>query len=345
MSQLDLIAQIREHRPVAPTELRERVRQLAADAPAPRRRFTWRRALVVAIAVAGLAAVAGVLGTRDTGRRSSSIEPVLQRTPAIPHAKPKATRAIAPAYGLTATDAASNAGGAGSGALKATAVPPPSATNAQRYSATLSLRLKNAAAVSEATNKALRIVAAMGGHPNTVNVDAQRRDGEAYLVLKVPRSRVQEAVQKLGALGTIVGANVSIQDLQAGIDTTARTIARLQAQLAELRDQPQTEDVLAQIDTLSSRVENLQRQRAATIRAAYFATVKLHMETRAATPPPVEKSGDGPLHGLGVAFRWIGIGAIYALALGTPLVLLIALVWFLARGLRRRREEALLSRA
>jgi hypothetical protein len=153
-------------------------------------------------------------------------------------------------------------------------------------------------------------------------------------------------VQKLGALGTIVGANVSIQDLQAGIDTTARTIDRLQAQLAELRTQTQTEDVLAQIETLSNRIENLQRQRAATIRAAYFATVKLHMETPPkATPPPAEQGGSGPLHGLGVAFRWLGIGAVYALALGTPVVLLLVLLWFLARGVRRRREEALLSRA
>jgi hypothetical protein len=186
----------------------------------------------------------------------------------------------------------------------------------------------------------------MGGHPTTVNVDAERRAGEAYLVLKVPRTRVQEAVQKLGALGTIVGANVSIQDLQAGIDTTARTIGRLQRQLAELHAEPQTEDVVAQIETLSSRIQNLQRQRAATIRAAYFATVKLHMETRKAAVAPVAvKHDEGPLHGLAVAFRWIGIGAIYALALGTPLVLLLALLWFLARGVRRRREEALLSRA
>src|SRR5580765_5792092 len=113
MSQLDLIAQIREHRPVAPAELRERVRQLAADAPAPRRRFTWRRALVVAIAVAGLAAVAGVLGTRDTGTRSSTAQPQGVEhalTPTLAPPRPKATRSIAPAYGLAATDSAAAAG-------------------------------------------------------------------------------------------------------------------------------------------------------------------------------------------------------------------------------------------
>jgi hypothetical protein len=44
-----------------------------------------------------------------------------------------------------------------------------------------------------------------------------------------------------------------------------------------------------------------------------------------------------------VAFRWIGIGAVYALALGTPFVVLLVLLWLAARAVRRRREEALLS--
>src|SRR5262245_44162069 len=286
MSQLDLITELRAHRPVAPAELRERVRQLAADAPAPRRRFTWKRALVVAIAVAALAAVAGVLGTRDGGQRSAAQKH--NELAAVPFAGRAPTDSAGAADQAGAAPPVSKAKAATGSEFRLAQVPPPSATNAQRYSATLTLRLKDSAAVSAATNKALRIAAAMGGHPTTVNVDAERKDGEAYLVLKVPRSRVQEAVEKLGALGTIVGANVSIQDLQAGIDTTARTIDRLQAQLAELRGQTQTEDVLAQIETLSTRIENLQRERASTIRAAYFATVKLHMETPPkATPPPV----------------------------------------------------------
>src|SRR5262245_12132636 len=345
MSQPDLIAQLREHRPVAPDELRERVRLVYAEARVEervlRRRIVWRRVLVVAIAVAALAVAAGTLLPRGDDRPTAQGLERVGRAPGVlgtlqsgteatdsQGALPKApTKAAAPRYGFDT-------------------VPPPSQTNAQRYSATLSLRLKDAAAVSAATNKALRIVAAMGGHPNTVNVDAERRNGEAYLVLKVPRSRVQEAVQKLGALGTIVGANVSIQDLQADVDTTGRTIARLKDRLAELQAQPQTDDVVAQIETVSDRIETLQRNRAATIRAAQFATVKLHMETpEPAVPPAEEGSGAGPLHGLGVAFRWIGIGAVYALALGTPLVLLLALAWLLARGLRRRRNDALLSRA
>ena len=139
-------------------------------------------------------------------------------------------------------------------------------------------------------------------------------------MLKVPRTRVQEAVQRLGALGTIVGENVSIQDLQAGIDTTGRTIARLQAQLATLRaTQPQTDETSSSRSRRSRPASSgSSAPRAATIRAArYFATVELHLDDAARRRRAGEKE-DGPLHGLGVAFRWIGIGAVYALALGTP---------------------------
>ena len=41
---------------------------------------------------------------------------------------------------------------------------------------------------------------------------------------------------------------------------------------------------------------------------------------------------------------WIWIGAIYVLALGGPLVVLLVAIWLAARTLRRRREDALLAR-
>src|SRR5581483_7412287 len=61
MSQRDLVAELRGARPAAPPEVRERVRLIAARATTPpTRRFTWRRALVVAVpAAAAVAAAAG----------------------------------------------------------------------------------------------------------------------------------------------------------------------------------------------------------------------------------------------------------------------------------------------
>jgi len=52
-----------------------------------------------------------------------------------------------------------------------------------------------------------------------------------------------------------------------------------------------------------------------------------------------------PLHGAVVALKWLGVGAVYALAVGGPIILLALFVWLVARFVRRRREDALLSRS
>jgi hypothetical protein len=157
----------------------------------------------------------------------------------------------------------------------------------------------------------------------------------------VPRNRVQDAIQRLSALGTITGEQVDVQDVQAGLNATDRTIERLQRQLRALRAQKQTPQVEQSIKSITARVERLQRQAAATTRSTRFATIRLHLQTPQAAAP--HRHATGPLHGLGVAFTWIGIGAVYALALGLPLAALLALAWFGTRTLRRRREDALLS--
>jgi len=329
-SQLELVAALRAARPVAPRELRERVRFAASQVPPARRRISWRRAPLVLAPVALAAVLAAALLPRGDETPTATHNPYAGAAPAAveaqttPGAAAGALRSLAPA----ATDAAK--------------VPAPSAGRAQRFQAELTLRVKDAAAVSAAAQEALRIATSLGGHPQTVQVDASGRDGSAYLVLRVPKQRVQTAVQRLSELGKVVGANVRIQDLQAGVDASARQIARLQERLAALREQPQTEETQQRIAALTAQIERKQRARAATLRAAAFATVELRLQT----PPreqPVAGDGDGPLHGLGVAFRWIGIGAVYALALGAPLVLLGLLLWLAARAVRRRREEALLS--
>jgi hypothetical protein len=333
MSQPDLVAQLREARPVASAELRDRVRLIAAAASEtrpPRRFFPRpgrRRALLVLVPIALAACLAAVVLPRGSERELGSPDKAYRAAPSNELST------------LSPTPADSSAK-ASSGALAPTA-PPTSPARAQRYSATLTLRLPTANAVSRATNSALHVVSSLGGYATTVRVDAAREDASAYLVVKVPRNRVQEAVRRLGALGTIVGENVSIQDLQAGVDTTSRTILRLQGKVNALRAQPQTQEITARIASLTKQLEKLRLKRAATLRAAHYATVEL----RLATPPEAapRQQNDGPLHGLVVAFRWIGIGAVYALALGMPFGLLVALGWFLGRGWRRRREERLLG--
>ena len=135
-----------------------------------------------------------------------------------------------------------------------------------------------------------------------------------------------------------------MQDLQAGLNATDRTIARLQRQLAELRSGPQSaRRQRPRIAALTRRI-----QRPAARRGGHDPGGPVR--DRAAAPRhrrPDSRSPahHGPLHGLGVAFRWIGIGAVYALALGAPLLLVVWLAWIAARTIRRRREDALLSRS
>ena len=321
MSQRDLAAELRAARIPAPDHVREHVRLIAATAAPPPRRVTWRRAFVVALPLAA-AVAAVVVVTRPSNEHRA--------TPLIEHGGVATT--------LQPQAKSFQAQG------RSAAAPAPSPTRAQKYGAFLSLRIATRAGVSDGVKRALAITSSLGGYPVSVNASTSGDGASADLALKVPRSNVTQAITRLSAIGTIMGEQVNVQDAQAGLNTTARLIARLQKQLTALRAQEQTDAVKQQIAALTARVVRLQRQEAATLRATHYATVRLHMATKPVAPPH-KHHGHGPLHGLGVAFRWIGIGAVYGLALGVPLLLLIALGWFATRAVRRRREDELLNRA
>lgn len=318
MSQRDLVAELRAAHIEAPSEVRARVRLIAAadTTPARRRTFTWRRALVVALPVAA-AVAATIVFTRPAHHPRAEI--AVDRAPAILHgAVPSA------------------------GAQKALVSPAPSTTRVQRYGAYLALRVPTPDGVSTGVKQALQITKSLGGYAGSVHATTSSSGGSADLTLKIPRAHIQEAITRLSAIGTIVAEQVDVQDLQNGLNATDRTITRLQRQLAALRAQPQTKVNKAHIAALVRQIQGLQRAEAATVRAARYATVRLHLSTAAPQPG---KAHHGPLHGLGVAFRWIGIGAVYVLALGAPLLLVLWSAWIAVRTIRRRREDELLSRS
>ncbi|HUZ80886.1 MAG TPA: DUF4349 domain-containing protein, partial [Gaiellaceae bacterium] len=209
------------------------------------------------------------------------------------------------------------------------------------YGASLALRVATPSGISTGVQNALRITKSLGGYASSIHATTAGNTGSADLALKIPRAHVQEAIARLSALGTITAEQVDVQDLQAGLDTTALTIARLQRQLAALRAEPQSEINAGRIAALVARIQLLQRAETSTVSTARYATVNLHLETA----QTVKRAHHGPLHNLGVAFRWLGIGAIYALALGAPLLVAVWLIWIALRTLRRRREDALLSRS
>jgi hypothetical protein len=330
MSQRDLTAELRGARITAPDELRERVRLIAAADTTPTRRFTWRRALVVALPVAA-AIAASIVFTRPSNNHAVATQTVV-RGAILQHGAAKTLGPI----GAPTTDSA-GAGGAAKLAV------PSAQGRVQTYGAYLALRLQSATAVSDGVKTALHITSSLGGYPTSVHATSEAKVASADLVLKIPRAHVQEAIARLSALGTITSEQVDVQDKQAGLNATDRQIARLQKQLAELRGQTPTATTATRIAALESQIARLQRNEAATRRTAHYATVQLHLTSAKAVVP--HKQGHGPLHGVVVALTWLGIGAVYALAIGTPIAVLALLVWLAARVVRRRREDALLSRS
>jgi hypothetical protein len=324
MSQRDLVAELRAAHVEAPSEVRERVRLIAAGAPTSPRRITWRRALVVAVPVAA-AVAAAIVVTRPSHTPPSAFD---QARSALEKHSPVTVVgpvAAAPSQGAIA---------------KAFALP--SAKNrVQIYDATLALRVERARDVSDGVKRALRITTSLGGFSQSVHAETHGSRAVADLRLRIPRSRIEEAMARLAQLGTITEENVSTVDQTSALHSTDRQIARLQKQLAALRAEPPSRGNDRRIATLVAQIERLQRGEAATKRNAHFATVDLHLETPLVTI--VQKHGHGPLHGVGVALRWLGIGAVYALAVGAPVVLLVVLVWLGVRIVRRRRENALLE--
>ena len=317
MSQRDLVAELRAAHVEAPPEVRERVRLIAAAAPAPPRRITWRRSLVVLVPVAA-AIAATLVFTRPAKHQQTALSGEIMHTPAR----------IAP-----------NVGAATDHAAKPLAVPSPK-NRVQKYEATLSLRVEHAHDVSDGVKRALRIATSLGGYSQSVHAETHGSSAAADLKLRIPRSHIQEAMAKLAQLGTITDENVSTVDQTALLNSTDRAIARLQKQLATLRAEPKSPENDQRIATLTKRIETLQRGEATTRRNAHYATVSLHLETPLVT---IVQHKNGPLHGVGVALKWLGVGAVYALAIGAPVGLLVGLIWLSARAVRRRRENALLE--
>lgn len=338
MSQRDLTAELRGARITAPDELRERVRLIAAADTTPTRRFTWRRALVVALPVAA-AVAATIVFTQPSDHQATGTQTVIYSS-TIQHGF---ARTLGPVAGAkVGAPAATDSAMSGAGGATRLAVPS-TPGRVQTYGAYLALRLRSATAVSDGVKTALHIASSLGGYPTSVHASSEAKVANADLTLKIPRAHVQEAIARLSALGTITSEQVDIQDRQAGLNATDRAIARLQKQLADLRAQTPSATTPARIAALEAQIARLQRAEAATRRTAHYATVQLHLTSAKAVVPP--KHGHGPLHGVVVALTWLGIGAVYALAIGTPVAVLALLVWLAARFVRRRREDALLSRS
>ena len=337
-----LLNEIRAARPVAPAELRERIRLVAAQEPAREAllarlhgRLDLRRFLLAAAPATLVVAVAaaGVIGlTRPD-----------DRTDAVGGGAVGAT--IGDATGAEeqqSFDSARESAPAQQGTGDAIA---PSPGRLQRFDAQLDLRVDGLDELSAATQRAMRVARSLGGHVQSVTYDAPSAGvGSAQLTLRVPVARVQSALVQLSALGTIVGQRFGIEDLQGTADDLATQIAETQRQIAQLSRQLANPDLLEEERVVLQAQRTEARRRLADLRAALsgtreegrLATVQLSLTTEQLDSAPAE---EGAVDEIVDILRWEGLIALYVLVVAGPIVLLGVLVWLVLR-LRRRRGEA-----
>ena len=194
-------------KPVAPPELRERVRLIAATAEEPSRRWhvPWRRLSLVAVpASLAAAAVAGVVIGLSGARHEQPV--TVFGAAGVKRADVPQTRSALPE-------------------LRG-AAPPPSTTRLQDYTATLQLEVRDANALSDRTKRAIGIARRLGGTVARVDVSTSGRAGSALVVLRIPTAHVTTAIDQLSRLGRIVGQHVALLDVQRRIDTLRERVRR-----------------------------------------------------------------------------------------------------------------------
>ena len=294
-----------------------------------------------------LLGVAGVTGLVDSGSRPESVTATREDLGRLQAATP--TTELAPRSRERRQTRAAGGGLELRGSSSAT--PAPTAGRAQRYSAQLTLSVKNVDALSSATQQALRITRDLGGYLVTASY-ATSDTGTSSLTLKVPTANVQDAIVRLSGLGKIVSQQVQIDDLQGQVDELTKRetalreqIARLSARLASSELDAETRATLeARRDAARSELAQVRVARAQVNAEARYATIQLGLQTRQSSVVPAVPSRFD--RGVDRAVEILALEAmvvLYTLVLVGPLALILVLAWLVRRGLRRRQDEQLLS--
>ena len=335
----ELATELRGARPSASPELRERVLAVAARQEPPRpRRFTLpplRRLAVVVVPAAlalaiGGAIVHGLVHSGTTGRKAGG------------NSLAKESPSASAGRGLPLTQPARTLSGAGPPPKAFSSAVPNTQSRLQRYGASLRVQVKNLNALSDATKRAMRFARLLGGYVASVQYSAPKDGrGGASIVVRVPVDRVQDAIEEYSGLGTILAQHVSIVDVTKAVQEEAKEIARLQADIARIEAGGVTPGERARLSAEKARLDYLTKLKAATVRRADFARVKLELTTRPKQAAAATGRFDRTMSDAGgVLLREAEILA-YALIVAGPLLLLGAA--FIAAG--RLRDRRLFQRS
>lgn len=352
MNVTEIVDELRGARPQASGALRLQVQALVARppvaAPSLLDRLRDRRRLLVALpAAAALAMVSaiaiGVSRPAGVGEVSPRLGDQTFEAATPQPATGSSTDASAGRnrQALETAKSAPNASAVG-----------PTVGRRQRYSAELQLEVRDADRLSDATQDALSIVRSLGGYAVSTSFGTAEQTGAASLVVRVPTTKVQDALVRLSALGTIVGQQVQIDDLGDQVASLAEREAALRERIARLAARLRADDLDLELRaTLVARRASAQReladvraQAAAVDREASLATISLSLRTEdAAAIPAVPSRFDRAVDRTVDILAWEAIAVLYVAVVAGPFVLLGLVAWLALRSQRRRADERLLS--
>ena len=353
--------------PAAEPELAALVRDVRAEAPAmeqsfrarldqrverdfararPRRRFALRP-LIPALGVAGcvLAAIVAIALTSGGGANDSAGSSV----------GGAGVVGAAPAPSESSDAAKSSGGGSSSSALAAppAASPAPAPAGQRRVERSTRLELSTTD-VQKATDGVVRATQAAGGFVQSSQVATGDGRSTASFVLRVPTSRLDDALARLSKLGHVKSLQQSADDITGAYDGAAGRLTEARAERRGLLRALARATTAQQISSLRARVadnrralQRYQRDFNAIRNRANLASVGVEVTSaprkHAAAPSHGSWTpGDAAHDALRVLEVSAGV-ALIALAVLVPLTLLGAAGGFAAVTLRRRRREAALS--
>jgi hypothetical protein len=315
----ELLDQLRAAHVEPSSELRERVRDVARAAPAPRRPLFRRRALALALVGAVLigAVAAGVVLRGSEEQTIPFYDPT--RLPG---------QATTPAQDRgTASEAA------------------PLTGRLKDFRAELTVRVDEADDLPGATQRAMRLVESLGGY--VVSAQYGGGDTDSLMVVRVPIARAQEAIAQLTALGELVGQRYSLQDLQTTVDQLDAQADRLEADIAELERELRNPDLSPrERANLRNRIEQTQReldnvlaQRDGTVAQGQSAEITLTLTAERKAAATGQRVIDRAVDSLKSVWEWV----LAVLIVGAPFAALLVAAFLLGRRLRRRANDRLLG--
>src|SRR5512133_2145982 len=362
--------------PAAEPELTALVRDVRAEAPAmtlefrarldrrvesgferarPRRRFASLRPMIPALGVAGcvLAALVAVVLSAGGGSNDS--------------ASNAGGSGVAAPVQTESSDAAKSSSGSGSGsagsaggsasssssspALKAPAPSAPARQRRVERSTRLELTTTDVQAASDGV---VRATQATGGFVQSSQVSTGDGRSTASFVLRVPTSRLDDALARLSRLGHVRSLQQSADDITNVYNAASTRLAEARAERRGLLRALARATTAAQISSLRARIadnrralQRDQRELDAVRNRANSATIGLELtgvaRKHAAAPSGGSWTpGDAARDAVRVLEVSAGV-ALIALAVLVPLTLVGAAGGFAAVAVRRRRREAALS--